>query len=673
MKFPLSDSIYRLWTRYGIYGVLLLSFMISFFHLGARTLHGDEPGSIVDAGDLSRNPHALMYFILLRVWLIGGTSEFWLRALSALSVVVATAVVFAATSRLCNQGVALAAAALFATAPFAEVYAQQVRFYSIFLLAACLSVWAFANYLTRPTRRGLIILGLADLVLLTSHAMAILLVLGQVITLFLIWDKFSLKPKLFALGLLTAIIALLVLIPEVRVFGFNSLARYMNDPSQYSISRGLSLAQIGKIPLTIFFFFFGESVYPLSYGLAVPGVLVYGLVSLWGLWKLRSRPVVLIFCCVTISITLTLLYLVFDALIPGTIAGASPRYIIFLLPLIYVVLAAGVQGKSARWLVTPLLLVNLASLGAYWYGDWAYTDDLVNWREVTQWVDNYVTPQTGIVMDGRSQTLAKPYFPNNWNQRNVWDYSQSSGLRDLTEFQRIVFLSFDFREDRRILNAALLQKIEEKFDQSASLSRYPLFVYVYDQKAGRAGRFRIDDATRAVILPVEVYGLEFQDIRLPITVNLQGKPVQISGAFGLPGINRESIRTLRLEKAIPVCKIWLLSTITNASRLDAGTTIATLTLNGEGGSSQTIPLRQGFETNAWNRHCQTPTCQSVYTWRKRFALLGAEGYPESWQEFDASIFAGELILSEPTMIHTLEFQRVPSPGMLYIWGIVLEP
>ena len=80
-----------------------------------------------------------------------------------------------------------------------------------------------------------------------------------------------------------------------------------------------------------------------------------------------------------------MLYLILDELIPHDYTGASPRYLIFLLPLFFLVAAKGLEEKKAIWLLVPLIVVNMGSLGLYWYGDWAYTDDLIDWRAVSQW------------------------------------------------------------------------------------------------------------------------------------------------------------------------------------------------------------------------------------------------------------------------------------------------
>ncbi len=656
--------------RHGMLFVLLLAFAIHFFRLGARTYHGDEFGSLREVYELSSNPQAISYFILLRLWMLGGDSEFWLRTLSAISVVIAVAVMFAFARKVSSPTIALVAALLFATAPFAEVYSQQVRFYSLFLMAATLSMWALAAYIVRPSRQNLLILIAVDLFLLTTHLMASLLVASELLFLFLTSQGFSQRQKILALGAFGTGWILFVFIPGIRETVFNALSRYINDPTRYSIPRGLSVTQFAKIPLLFFFFTFGESVYPFALALVIPGVLVYTLALVAGAWRLRDQKPILIFSLISCTLGCTVMYLVLDALIPSGYTGASPRYLIFLLPAFYLIVAMSIRGNKNGWLVVPLLAVNFVSLFSYWYGNWAYTDDLINWRTVTQWVRDYATQDSLVLMDGRSQPFVARYFPPSWNKQNIWFYQESSSL-DFVKFSRVIFLSNDYHKDNRTSTSTIIHQVENHFDKTAAWSEYPLFVYVYDRKENSVPGFAFE-RTDSMILPTEVYGLEFQDLTLPLTVNLDSHSADILGAFGLPSLGNETKRELPLAKPRTAHKLWLLSNVTDAGVIEPGSILGSLSIASADGSVQMFPLRSEFETSLWNGQCQPTLCSSVYTWRKNFALLGEQSYPGSWQEFDASIFAAEFELNQPTMIRSLSIERVPSSGILYIWGIIFE-
>ena len=672
MSFLSGRALTRFWTRYGICLVLFFAFMVGFYHLGSRTWHGDELGSLGDAQNLHYNLQSLPYFVFLRFWSTGGTSEFWLRSPSAFFAVIMVAVSFAAVREAWGTRTALITGALLATAPFVVVYAQQVRYYTLFLLAATVQFYAFILYRRLRTRRRLAVLGLATLFLLTTQAMAFLLVLVEVIVLFFLLSPFSRAQKAALLGA-GMVVAVVLLESPIRALGFNALAAFTDASDTFAGSRGLSISQVFKIPLTFFFFAFGESVYPLKYILVIPGLAFFGLALPLGLWRMRGQRMLQAFIVGVGALSLVLLFLVFDALIPPSFAGAAPRYLIFLLPLFYLVAAMGVQGRRSQLLLVPLLLVNLGSLASFWSGDWSYTDDLIDWRAVTEWTDKYVTPQTALLLDGRAEGVADYYFPPTWSRQSEWTYQTTGGMETIKSDLRIIVFSDDFHLEARQQASVILQEIEGQFDRTAVWSHYPLFVYVYDRRQDHQDTvYQVDPTTGSSALPSEIYGLEFQDLQLPATVTLGSRRLQLLGEFELPAPDQSTRRDLPLARPTTASRIWLLSNLTDAAGLKPGTVLGRLTAKGEDGSTKEFPLRAGLETAAWNDRCQPAACTSVYTWRKRLALLGAEGYPGSSEEFDASIFAVELDLNSPILIRALEIQRVASPGTLHVWGIVLQ-
>lgn len=641
----------RAWSRLGILSILLLACAIAFFRLDARTLHGDELGSVFEAERLGVNANSLVYFALLRSWVELGRTEYWLRALTALIAVSAVALSYAALRSLSGERAALVAALLFATSPFLIAYSQQIRFYSVALFTASLSLYFFARCL-RPqsTRHDQIAWLLSAALAIASLFLNALLVLGQAITLFVFSHRFSSRVKII-IGLAVVLLGVtLVAIPSVRAMGFNLLARYTNSVRVYDASRGLALSHFVKIPLTLYFFIFGESVYPFDLWLVVPGLALFGVALVLGLKNLARTPRAFWFAVIASITALGLLYLVFDPLVPLVQQGAAPRYLVFLLPIFCWV---GASGARSRWLLAGLLLVNFISLGNYFFGDWSYTDDRVNWRAVTRWVAPFVTPQTIFLLDGQAQPFAAYYFPTEWNRQSL------SGTLNPNS-PRVIMLSYNWHPEARVPTTAALESIALDYTPIAALTQYPLFVFVYER------------GSDALALPSEIYGLEFQDLRLPVSVAINGRVTTLLNAFGLPRLDGANAQTIRLAHPTRARRLALLSTVTNARDARDGTVIATLRVSG-GNIEPSIPLRLAYETNAWDQNSCVANCRAAYQWRKRFAFVGFQGYPDAWRDFTASIFVSELDLPSDALISKLEFQRVPSPGELYIWGLVLEP
>jgi len=645
-------------------GIMLLAFAIQLYQLDARTFHGDELGSLDEARRLGLNINSIPYFGALHVWIGLGTSEFWTRFPSILAAVLGIAVSYAWIKRLASQRAALVVCLLLATSPFLIVYSQQVRFYALAFLASGLSILAFVTLLNRGTAHSGIIWIASTIFAVAALLLNSLLVLSQLVTGFLLTPRLANKQKTVLLTGLVVLIAVLLLLPQVRATGFDALAAYTNAKSHYEASRGLSWTQVAKIPLTFFFFVLGESVYPFNFWLVVPGIFVFGCVFGLGLLRLRDNRTAFLFVVTTILTALALLYLVFDPLSPATLQGAAPRYLIFLLPLFYLIVASGTTFRFARWLVFPLLLVNLLGLVAYWAGDWSYTDDLINWREVKSIVAENYTGQSDLVLDGRSREYADFYFPSDWHSFDVASYVPNS------DKQRVILLSNDFHAERRQEVNDLITTLGSSFSLTSAWSHYPLFIYVFDRDSKPRATFRVQASGR-VDLPIEAYGLEFQDLHLPAVAHFGTNAVPVYGSFALPASPGNS-KSMPLAQPQNAKRVWLLSNVIGATGTDQSTPIAELTIHFTAGMERTFPIQLGVQTGTWDGECNGQGCQRALTWDKRMALLGLAAYPGSWREFSASIFAFPFVWNENKFVQSIELRPRSSGGVLYVWGIDLE-
>lgn len=667
----------RVWTRYGILAVLLVALVVQLYHLDARTLHGDELTSIFEAKYVGQNPNGLLYFGFLHYWLMLGMSEIWLRLPSALLATAVVAVGYELASILADRKTGLLMAALLATSPFMVEYGQQVRFYALFLFAGSLAYLAFVLYMQKPARNRLAFLVLSDLLVLGAHFFGLLVIASQVLAALLATKRFTFRFKVFLCVVAILIFAALLGSAQVRAFIYAWVSRLTNPYGEetYTGARGLSVSNLAKIPLTFFFFGFGERVYPLALYWIVPGLVLMLIASGWGLRTLWARSRISIALIVSLFLFPLLLYLVFDPLSGPGLQGAAPRYLVFLLPLFYLLLAAGsVHHRFQMGLTALLLLTNIGGLASYWSNTWAYSDDLIDWRVVTRWVSDYVTPQSIALMDYRSERAVNFYFPSTWQREGTWNFEMVSDRARLDSYARIIFLSGAFQQDRRTSATALLRALEQQFDRRAAWGQYPLFVYVYDRKPAATDGSRVDSATGSLNLPATIYGVEFQDLRLPFAVDVGNRTVQITGALALPGLEQE--REQRVELALPTTarRMVLLSNWVGGDALPGGTLIANLKIEREDGTTATAPLRLGYETASWKDNaCQPHACRAALTWRKRLALLGNAAYPGSWEEFSASLWAADLVFELRAPIRALHLQRTNTPGVLYVWGIVFEP
>lgn len=661
--------------RYAMSAIVLLAFALEFYHLDTRTFHGDELSSISEARNLGQNLNGILYFAIMHLWIRLGANEFLLRAPSALFAVATTVAGYRLVASLSDRATSLMASLLLATAPFVIEYGQLVRFYSLFLLTGTCAIFQFVSFVNKPSRWRLVFLAVADALAIGSHFFGLLIVLSQAVTWLILTKSLRTSVKLILVGWSAVTAAILIASRPLREGVYELMSRLTNpygDPG-YTGSRGLSIANYAKIPLTLFNFGLGENVYPLVLPYVPAALIVLAATGALGLFAMARNARLGTALTVSLFVLPLLLYLVLDPLSSRSLQGAAPRYLIFLLPLFYFVLAAGTQGKRSSYLLVPLLFVNAGGIASYWYGDWAYADDLVNWRGVRTFVGDRMTADTLLLLDGRAQETANYYFPASWRSENVYPYESGEDITPLKEFPRLIMLSYDFNSEPRARASNLIQEIEHSYNQTEAWTQYPLFIYVFDRKPSNAAGYPVDPATGNLTIPAEIYGLEFQDLRLPIPANVDGSSLKLGGAFSLPGPRQELVRAIPLEYPANVSQLYLLSNVTGTSQPQNGLQLATIQVTRDDGTVKIFPVRLGYETNEWDDRCVPGTCRPAYTWRKRLALLGTESYPGSWSEFDASIFSARFVLEPSTRVRSIELERVASPGTLNVWGIAFAP
>lgn len=233
------------------------------------------------------------------------------------------------------------------------------------------------------------------------------------------------------------------------------------------------------------------------------------------------------------------------------------------------------------------------------------------------------------------------------------------------ETRRIVLLTNDFHAERRADADAFLQNVAPDFAVTASWGQFPAFLYVLTRRAQAGENVLVDAQTGRVETMPELYGLEFQDARLPLHATVNGKSIALPGPFVLD----EEPRALTLAQPTQANTLWLLSQVVGASA--NGMELATLQIDFDDGSHQVVPLRLGQETALWNGEC-SGACVPVASWRKRAALLGATAYPDSWREFDARVFSAPIALTSNARIKRLTLERANDAGDLYVWGLILQ-
>ena len=123
-----------------------------------------------------REANMSLYYALLRIWLHFGQSEFFIRSLSVAIAVATLPAIYWLARLLSDRRVALIAAALFSFNAYSIRYAQEARSYALFLLLATLSSGLLIAFLREPARRNWVGYVVVSILAAYAHFYALLLV-----------------------------------------------------------------------------------------------------------------------------------------------------------------------------------------------------------------------------------------------------------------------------------------------------------------------------------------------------------------------------------------------------------------------------------------------------------------------------------------------------------------
>jgi mannosyltransferase len=122
-----------------------------------------------------REANMSLYYVLLRIWLQFGHSEFFIRSLSVLIAAATIPAIYWLARLLYDRRVAVLAAALFTFNAYSVRYAQEARSYALFLLLATLSSGFLIAFVRKPVRRYRLSYVAVSILAVYAHFYALLL------------------------------------------------------------------------------------------------------------------------------------------------------------------------------------------------------------------------------------------------------------------------------------------------------------------------------------------------------------------------------------------------------------------------------------------------------------------------------------------------------------------
>ncbi len=347
--------------RLTLFAIVLIGMALRLYQLGYRSLYFDEAYQffaslkplhlINDPGHLPLS-HYIQHFVMYI-----GQSEAALRLPPAIFGIGTIIVTYYLVKILFDKKTGLIGALLVSISPFLIYYSQEARAYSQYAFLATASLLFLLFILKKSTFIRYLVYFIATILCLYTHIFAVCLLVGQNIYMLLMWksERFNLKP-----WIITQSLILICYIPAI-MFMLETINQ--RPPLSYSITNTIA---------GIFYIFtFGRLLLPVNVNIffVAVGAVVFGICILFGLkemWQKRDETSLLYF-----SFVITLVFVLLANFWFRAFNHEDARYLIFLSPLFYIIVARGAcripYPKLINCTIILILITCAASLCPYYF------------------------------------------------------------------------------------------------------------------------------------------------------------------------------------------------------------------------------------------------------------------------------------------------------------------
>jgi len=314
-----------------------------------------------------------LYYLLLRIWLHFGQSEFFIRSLSVLIAACTLPSIYWLARLLYDRRVAFIAAALFAFNAYSVRYAQEARSYALFLLLTTISSGFLVAFVREPRRRHAWGYAIASVLAVYAHFYALLLLAAHWLALRALSRGEEVGPSVrrqmrrARIGIGVSVLPLLVFVAKTGA-----------GPIKWISRPGL------RDVLGFYEHLAGSISWLLT--LIVALACIAAILPVWQRLRARGQN------WETWRVQFLLLWLFFPVALTVTLSFARPvflgRYMIFCLPALLILAAAGLAELRPWWLMgTALVGILLLSLQGTVY---VYGHDFDNERDASGTASNFI-------------------------------------------------------------------------------------------------------------------------------------------------------------------------------------------------------------------------------------------------------------------------------------------
>jgi hypothetical protein len=347
-------SLRRIWSHVPILliGIVALGLFLRLYDLERKSLWIDEIKSLQHAQAImdvnsflapqAGNAHPPLYFLLLKLWLFFGNGEFHSRLMSSLFGTAVVPLTYLLGRRFLDQRASLIAALLASISPLLLLHDREVRMYPLLVFFSIGSVYSFATVVKENGLRHWFLFTVFSVLMVYTHYHGFLVLAACWIYLLLrskarrdLWKGFVLSNCALALSYAAWLPAF-----------FYHLRRFSElvPPDIFP-----SLFGQWVTPLYLFFALsLGQTVLPWKFWIVFPSAVLFAYFffsGFLGTWKtMEGRDFFLVFLFVPM-------------LLAFMKESFMPRYLVFLAPIYYLIIAKGLANIGHRHIRAAAVVV----------------------------------------------------------------------------------------------------------------------------------------------------------------------------------------------------------------------------------------------------------------------------------------------------------------------------
>lgn len=374
--------------------------------------------------------HPPLYYLLLKGWAdIFGFSEISLRSLSVVFGVATIFIVYLIGKEIAGKKLGLVSAALMATAPLHIYYSQEVRMYSLSTFLVVLAILAYFFISGKnPRLKNWILFSLSLFFIgLTDYLPLFIL------PVFFVYSFIQKKDKLwwrkFFISFIPLLIFLIFWFPVFREQTLGSKAYLSVFPAWGKL---LGTASFKEIALVWIKFIIGR----ISFSPKILYFLIVAVVSPFYIYSFALAPKIKQHLILWLWLFLPFAMVSFGALF---IPGFSYFRLIFILPALYILAAAGiVRTRFKKSFIILVVLFNLIFSVIYISNQRFWRED---WRSAVAFVEGKIQPKEIVLL-----SFPEPFAGYKWYQRKDVAYGTQTPFENAIKGKGGVY-TFDYLMD----------------------------------------------------------------------------------------------------------------------------------------------------------------------------------------------------------------------------------